>query len=133
MTMMHEAAATEIRTMLEAWSAAVLRHDLPAILALHAPEIVMFDLPPPLQVKGLECYKQTWDLFFQYHKVSQAFDFEELTIVAADDVGFAFGIMRCGAGREPAGFPFRVTIGLRKIKGAWCVVHEHHSLPAVDG
>ena len=131
--MTRETAATEIRALLEAWAAAVRRHDVPAILALHAPDIVMFDLPPPLQAKGLEDYKQTWDLFFQHHKVSQAFDIEELSIVASDDVGFAFGIMRCGAGRDPAGFQFRVTIGLHRIDGAWCVVHEHHSLPAVDG
>jgi uncharacterized protein (TIGR02246 family) len=131
--MTHETDATQIRALLEQWAAAVRRHDMPAILALHAPDIVMFDLPPPLQAKGLDAYKQTWELFFQYHKVSQAFDIEELSSVAGDDVGFAFGVMRCGAGRDPAGFQFRVTIGLRKIDGAWCVVHEHHSLPAVDG
>ena len=38
-----------------------------------------------------------------------------------------------GAGQDPAGFLFRVTIGLRKGGGEWRVVHEHHSLPAVDG
>lgn len=27
----------------------------------------MFDLPPPLQCKGIEAYEQTWDLFFRYH------------------------------------------------------------------
>jgi ketosteroid isomerase-like protein/uncharacterized protein YndB with AHSA1/START domain len=132
-TMAHQTAATEIRSLLEAWASAVRRHDLPAILALHAPDIVMFDLPPPLQAKGLKDYQQTWDLFFRYHKVSHAFDIEELSIVAGEDVGFAFGIMRCGAGKDPAGFQFRLTIGLRRINSAWCVVHEHHSLPAIDG
>jgi ketosteroid isomerase-like protein len=80
---------TEIRALLEAWTAAVRCHDMPAILALRAPDIVTFDLPPPLQAKGLEDYKRTWDSIFQYHKVSQAFDIEELGIVADDDVGFA--------------------------------------------
>jgi uncharacterized protein YndB with AHSA1/START domain/ketosteroid isomerase-like protein len=104
MTMTDETAGTEIRVLLEAWAAAVRRHDMPAIFALHAPDIVMFDLPPPLQANGLEDYKKTWDLFFQYHKVSQAFDIEELNIVADDHVGFAFGIMRAlsafGGGRK---------------------------------
>lgn len=123
----------EIRALLEAWAAAVRRHDMPAILAFHAPDIVMFDLPPPLQARGLEDYKKTWDLFFRYHRVSQAFDIEELSIVADDGVGFAFGLMRCGATQDPAGFLFRITIGLRKSEGIWRVVHEHHSIPAVDG
>jgi len=124
---------SEIRALLEAWAAAVRRHDMPAILAFHTRDIVMFDLPPPLQARGLDEYKKTWDLFFQYHKVSQAFDIEELSVVASDGVGFAFGLMRCGASPDPGGFLFRVTIGLRQSEGEWRVVHEHHSLPAVNG
>jgi uncharacterized protein (TIGR02246 family) len=128
-----ETAERQIRALVDAWADAVRRHDIPGILAHHAQDIVMFDLPPPLQSKGMEAYKKTWDLFFEYHKPSQAFDVEELTITAGDDVAFVFGIMRCGASPEPGGFPFRLTIGLRKIDGDWRVTHEHHSLPATDG
>ena len=24
----------------------------------------MFDVPPPVQAKGIEAYKKTWDVFF---------------------------------------------------------------------
>jgi ketosteroid isomerase-like protein len=128
-----ETAERQIRAQIEAWADAVRRHDMPRILAHHAHDIVMFDLPPPLQAKGLAEYRKTWDLFFEYHKPLQAFDIEELSIAAGDDVAFAFGVMRCGAGRQPGGFPFRLTIGLRKIDGSWRVTHEHHSIPAKDG
>ena len=128
-----ETADRQIREQIEAWTDAVRRHDMPGILAHHAEDIVMFDLPPPLQVRGMEAYSKTWDLFFEYHKPSQAFEIEELAIAAGDDVAFAFGIMRCGAGSRPGGFPFRLTIGLRKINGDWRITHEHHSLPANDG
>jgi len=40
-----------IKALLEGWTDAVRRHDLPAILALHDREMVMFDLPPPLQMQ----------------------------------------------------------------------------------
>jgi ketosteroid isomerase-like protein len=133
MTQHSETTERQIRSLVEAWAAAVRRHDIPGILAYHAQDIVMFDLPPPLQSKGMGDYRKTWDLFFEYHKPSQAFDVEELTIAAGDDVAFAFGIVRCGAGPKPEGFPFRLTIGLRKIDGEWRVTHEHHSIPAVDG
>src|SRR5579871_3575035 len=43
----------QIRTLLEAWAAAVRRHDVPAILAHHEPDMLMFDVPPPLQCKGI--------------------------------------------------------------------------------
>jgi ketosteroid isomerase-like protein len=89
----------------------------------------MFDVPPPLQLRGIEEYKKTWDLFFKYHKQSQAFDIQELAITAGEDVAFAVAVVRCGSA-APDGFPFRLTIGLRKTDGEWRVVHEHHSVPA---
>jgi ketosteroid isomerase-like protein len=128
-----DTAEHHIRMLIEAWADAVRRHDMPALLAHHAQDIVMFDLPMPLQSKGMEEYKKTWDLFFTSHKPSQAFDFEETTITAGQDVAFVSAIMRCGAGSTPGGFQFRLTIGLRKIDGEWCVTHEHHSIPAEDG
>jgi hypothetical protein len=49
----------------------------------------MFDLPTPLQCKGIEAYKDTWDLFFRYHKPGAAFDIQELAVTAGQDVAFA--------------------------------------------
>jgi ketosteroid isomerase-like protein len=99
--------------------------------------MVMFDLPPPLQCKGIEAYKQTWDLFFRYHKPGAAFDIQELAVTAGQDAAFAVAIMRCGpdSSSNPAdkdGFLFRLTVGLRKVKGQWHIAHEHHSVPATD-
>jgi hypothetical protein len=45
---------TRIKALLEAWVDAVRRHDVPAILAHHESDVVMFDLPPPLQCKGID-------------------------------------------------------------------------------
>jgi ketosteroid isomerase-like protein len=129
--MRHQAttAESEIRMVIEAWADAVRRHDLAGILANHARDVVMFDVPQPLQSRGMDEYKKTWDLFFKYHKPSQAFDIEELEITSSEDVAFAVAIMRCGSG---AGFLFRLTIGLRKINDHWCITHEHHSVPSED-
>jgi ketosteroid isomerase-like protein len=127
-----------IKALLENWADAVRRHDLPAILAHHEADMVMFDLPPPLQCKGIQSYEQTWDLMFRYHKPGTAFDIRELAVTAGRDVAFASAIMFCGpdASSNPAdkdGFLFRLTVGLRKVDGAWRIVHEHHSVPATDG
>ena len=129
--------AIRIESLLEAWADAVRRHDIPAILAHHAPDIVMFDVPPPLQSKGIEAYERTWDLFFRYHKPGTAFDIQELAVTAGKEVAFAAAIMRCGPGSSsnPAdkdGFLFRLTVGLRKVDGDWRIAHEHHSEPATD-
>jgi ketosteroid isomerase-like protein len=126
-----------IKALLENWADAVRRHDLPAILAHHEPDILMFDLPPPLQCKGIDAYEQTWDLFFRYHQPGTAFDIQELAVTAGEDVAFAAAIIHCGpdASSHPAdkdGFLFRLTVGLRKVNGDWRIAHEHHSEPATD-
>jgi ketosteroid isomerase-like protein len=131
------AEEARIKTLLDRWADAVRRHDLPPILAHHEGDMVMFDLPPPLQCRGIEAYEQTWDLFFRHHKVGAAFDFRELEITAGVDVAFAVAIMWCAPEsssnpKDKDGFLFRLTVGLRKIDGEWLISHEHHSVPATD-
>ena len=126
-----------IKALLEDWADAVRRHDLPAILAHHEPDMVMFDLPPPLQCKGIEAYAETWGLLFRHHQPGTAFDFSELDVIAGADVAFAVAVMWCGPGSsntrgEEDGFLFRLTVCLQKVGDAWRIVHEHHSLPATD-
>src|SRR6266849_4865500 len=126
-----------IKALIEAWADAVRRHDLPAILAHYDDDIVMFDVPPPLQSRGMAAYKKTWDLFFAYHQPGQAFDVEELQMCVGDTVAFAVAIMRCGSATVsgppvPGGFQFRLTTGLCRVDGAWWIKHEHHSVPATD-
>jgi uncharacterized protein (TIGR02246 family) len=129
----HELA---VRTVIERWTEAVRRHDRAGILADHDPDIVMFDVPAPLQSKGIKEYSSTWDLFFRWHRPGDAFDIREMTITAGPDVAFAAALMRCG-GTNAEGtherLDFRLTIGLRKEDGRWRIVHEHHSVPANAG
>ena len=124
---------TEIRDLVESWARAVRTKNLDGIMANHSPEILMFDVPPPAQSKGIEAYKKTWDVFFAWFQDSGVFDIKELNITAGDDVAFATALMRC-AGTEANGdkveLDFRLTIGFRKIDGRWTVMHEHHSVPA---
>jgi len=119
--------------LVEDWAKAVRARDLERILANHSPDILMFDVPPPLQSKGIEKYKETWDLFFSWAQDSGVFDILEMSVTAGDDVAFVTAIMRC-AGWEATGekteLKFRLTVGLRKIDGQWIITHEHHSLPA---
>ncbi len=123
----------EIRDLVESWTRAVRAKDLAGIMANHSPDILMFDVPPPAQSKGIDAYKKTWDVFFAWFQDSGVFDIKELNITAGDDVAFATALMRC-AGTEANGdkveLDFRLTIGFRKIDGRWTVMHEHHSVPA---
>jgi uncharacterized protein (TIGR02246 family) len=121
----------QIRTLIERWAAAVHTGDLDVVLADHAPGIVMFDVPPPQQgVRGIDAYRASWPGFFEWQASGAVFEIDSLEVTAGADVGFAFGLLRCGMPadfvRDPA-HRLRLTIGLRKVDGRWVVTHEHHS------
>jgi ketosteroid isomerase-like protein len=122
-----------IGDLVENWARAVRIKNLNGILANHSPDILMFDVPPPIQSNGIEEYRKTWDLFFSWYQDSGVFDIREMNITAGNDVAFVTALMRC-AGTESNGdkteLDFRLTVGLRKIGERWIVTHEHHSIPA---
>jgi uncharacterized protein (TIGR02246 family) len=124
-----------IRHVVESWTAAVRRRDVEGILQNHSSDIVMFDVPPPFQSRGIEAYRKTWDSFFSWSSDPIPFDIAEMSITAGKDVSFVVATMRCaepGPGGEQKSLDFRLTVGLRKIDGRWIITHEHHSVPAVD-
>jgi uncharacterized protein (TIGR02246 family) len=124
-----------IRRLIESWAAAVRNRDYDGILADHAPDLVMFDVPPPLQSQGLEAYRKTWDLFFSWSSDPIPYDIHELSVTAGADVAFAVATLGCAEPGPDGGqkaLDFRLTVGLRKVAGRWLVTHEHHSIPAVD-
>ena len=122
-----------VRNVIESWASAVRRRDLEGILQNHSADIVMFDVPPPFQSKGLEAYKKTWDLFFSCSSDPTVFDIITIAVTAGRDVAFAIATMRCTertSNDEHQELEFRLTVGLRKIDGQWTITHEHHSVPA---
>jgi len=122
-----------IRELVEDWARAVRARDFDGILAHHSAEMLMFDVPPPLESKGIDAYRETWDLFYSAQPDPIAFDIQRMDIVAGADVTFVAALMRCaekGENGERINLDFRLTIGLRQINGRWIILHEHHSVPA---
>ena len=114
-----------IRRLLEEWASAVRRHDLEAVLAHHAADIVTFDVPD--RSRGIRAYAESWPPFFRYLGKRGQFDLDELAITAASGVAFATAILLVRGEADPVASPIRLTVGLRKVGGAWTVAHEHHS------
>lgn len=124
----------QIRQLIENWAKAVRNRDVDAILAFHSENIVMYDVPEPFQSVGLDEYRKTWNLFFKYTKMG-VFDIRELNIIADENVAFAYAKMQCSDKSNSEDFiplDFRLTIGLKRVKGQWTILHEHHSIPATQ-
>lgn len=118
-------AEAEIAAALAVWTAAVREHDLDGACRGRSPDIVMFDVPEPLQSRGIAAYRETWQLYFR-DPGSRRFDLCETRIAVGGDIAWVHALLRCTTADAPAG---RLTMGLRRIDGAWVVEHEHHSFP----
>ncbi len=112
----------QIRAVIDSWTKAVRDCNMDGILASHTTDILMYDVVPPFQSKGLVEYKKTWDLFFQYSTGGQgSFNLTDIKIRASDTVAFTHATLNIFK------LKVRLTLGLIKSGDRWLIAHEHHS------
>lgn len=118
---------SQVRKVIRQWEKAVQAGDMKGILDNHTKDVLMFDVPEPLQSQGIAAYRKTWQLFFRYGSpADDVFVIEDLRITAGQDIAFATGLLRIGGSKKPV---CRLTLGLRNRHGRWLIAHEHHSAP----
>ena len=130
----NESQEAVIRRLIEEWARAVRAREIKAVVADHVDDMVMFDVPPPVELRGIDAYRASWPAFFKWlEDESGAFEIVRLDVTAGETVAFATALLRCGTRASLAKDDtarLRLTIGLQKIDGAWKIAHEHHSFPA---
>jgi uncharacterized protein (TIGR02246 family) len=101
-----------IRSLIDRWVRAVREQDRAAIRTDHDPDMLMFDVPPPLVSRGLDTCMATWEMFFRQVEKPVTFDFHDVRVTSGADVAFATAIGNCvdnsGGKREP--LEFRLTM-----------------------
>jgi uncharacterized protein (TIGR02246 family) len=122
----------EIRKLVDDYASAVRAKDLEKLMALYAPDVLAFDILPPLQYRGVDTYKKNWGMCFDWMDGPVGYETRELSITASADVAFSTGLSRL-FGKSKKGEDMdmwsRSTLGYRKIGGQWRIVHEHGSVP----
>lgn len=126
-------AEADIRAVIESWASAVRAKDIDGVLANHTQDVTMFDVPPPVAVRGINAYRDTWPQFFDWlRRDGGSFDIATLDITAGEQVAFATATVLCAsrAARQEDETPrLRLTVGLRRDGSGWKIAHEHHSYP----
>ncbi len=116
-----------VRDVITRWETAVQNRDLAATLAGHSADILMFDVPEPIQARGLAEYAETWELFFTYSPGGvESFHLHELEFTVDESLAVAHALL------DVVDVKCRLTTVLRKIDDEWMIVHEHHSSPWPD-
>jgi ketosteroid isomerase-like protein len=123
----------EIRDLIHDRAARLTAGDVPGMLAHHAPQLVDYNLAPPLvgpadgrDPKPVEAWIETFE-------GPPRREVTRLEVTRDGDVAFATSIDSLTATPRGTTSPFtlwhRVTLGLRRIDGRWLIVHEHQSVP----
>jgi len=122
----------QIRALIESVVKAVRAKDVDAVLRHYTPDVVAFDLAPPLQYAGAAALRESLAAWFPTFDGPVGYEMRDLRIFAGQEVAFCTGLNRI-AGRRTNGDEtdvwVRATVGLRKIDGRWLVAHEHASVP----
>jgi ketosteroid isomerase-like protein len=122
----------DIRQRIDLWAEAIRNMDLDAVMSIYAPEIVSFDLDPPLCYRGADAKRQRWMHVFATYQRPLHYEIRDLAVTLGDEVGFGHSLNRI-SGRlkngNAAGFWLRWTTCFRKIGGNWLIAHEQLSVP----
>ena len=131
--MTHEA---EIRELIDGLVAAVRAMDLDGVQRYFAPDIVSYDVQPPLRHVGVAAKRQNWlDVFTAYQRPLD-YEVHDLTITAGADVAFAYSLNRVGGtmrNGDRSEHWVRWTGCFRKIDGTWLIAHDQVSVPTDMG
>lgn len=122
----------EIRQLLDNWAKAFRAHDIKAIMSLYAPEVVAYDIVPPLKYAGAEAYRKDYQEFIAQYDGPIEVEYRDLKVIVGGDVAFAYGLERLSGtmkGGQRSDVWIRFTSGFRKINGRWFDVHDHISVP----
>lgn len=132
MATQHAVAEADIRQLIDKLVEAVRTMDLEGVNSIYAPDIVSFDIVPPLQHVGAEAKWKNWvDVFTAYQR-PLGYQTRDLAIVVGDDMAFGYSLNRISGtlkNGNSSDYWVRWTACFRKIDGSWLIAHDHVSVP----
>ena len=121
-----------VRQWLDIWIKAFQARDVNAIAALYAPDVVAYDIVPPLQYVGWDAYRKTYEGFFAQYKGPLEVEFRDVHVSVQGDLAIATGLERLSGtltNGEKSSVWARFTSVFRKSNGKWLDIHDHVSVP----
>jgi uncharacterized protein (TIGR02246 family) len=122
----------QIREVIARWAKAIGGKDVEGAMACLAPDMLTFDLAPPLQIDGLEVIRQGLEAWFPTWDGPIRLEIHDLRITADGHVAYCTSLQRVSGTKtngEQINLWFRSTMGWQKINDRWRIAHEHASTP----
>ena len=122
----------EVHVVMDEMANAIRAKDVDALMAHYAPDVLTFDLLPPLQYQGADAIRKRVSQWFSSFQGPIGLEMRHLNITAGDDVAFC-SVLNGSTGTNKDGAKvemwWRATNGFCKVDGKWLVTHGHSSEP----
>jgi uncharacterized protein (TIGR02246 family) len=122
----------QIRNLIDSWLKALRAKDVNGLISHYTPNVLLFDLAPPLHHSGVEVLRRGLEEWFSTFQGPIGYEVRNLEITIGGDIAFSNSINRLSGKRtsgEETDVWVRATVCYRKIDGKWLVTHEHVSVP----
>jgi uncharacterized protein (TIGR02246 family) len=122
----------ELRDLVAERVAAVAAKDPVPLAARQHPDVITFNVLPPLHTRGSSAVEETTRAWFGGYASEIGYEVRDLTVTVDGDVGFCSylyhvtGTLESGADVD---MWVRATLGCRRADGRWLIVHDHESVP----
>lgn len=122
-----------IRERLETLAQAMRAKDIDAVMAHNAPDVVIYDVMPPLEVPSADSYRKNLERWFDSMLGPIDYEMTDLRVSMSESHAFSHFLGHVKGTRkngEKADYWVRVTTCFQIANGQWLVGHEHVSMPA---
>jgi ketosteroid isomerase-like protein len=121
-----------IRQRIQDYTKAISAKDLDRVMSFFAPNLVSFDLEPPLRYLGADNKRHRWQEGFAAYR-SIHYEVRELNVMMDGDLALVNGLNHFDGtltNGHTTDVWVRWTACFRRIDGVWLIVHDHVSVPA---
>jgi ketosteroid isomerase-like protein len=123
---------SEVKALLDSRSEAMRMKAIDRLMSLYSPDIVYFDLVPPLRYTGRDALRSRFSNWFEGWKTSIGMELRDVNILASGDIAAAHMLLRASGtlktGKE-VGYWVRTSNFFQRTGNTWLITHEHVSLP----
>lgn len=121
-----------VRDRVASLAQAIRDKDIDYLMAHYAPDVVAYDVMPPLAVLSAADYRKSFEQWFASMRGPIDYEMDDLRISMSESHAFCHCVGHIRGTRtngEKADYWVRVTTCFQKANGQWLVGHEHVSMP----
>jgi uncharacterized protein (TIGR02246 family) len=125
-------AEAEIQRLLDDGIKALHDKNIEGVMSMYAPDVVSFDIVPPLRYVGADVFRKVWEEVFSVYQGPIDYEIHDPNITVGDDMAFVYSLNHISGTLitgQKTDLWLRWTACFRKINGKWLIVHHQNSVP----